>query len=87
MGREKKAKNIAEIRIYIPQYNTRDEGMDLRTRPTIDCEEGEEGAGLMRGEGVHLEHGRRVWTYAQHRMPGYEQISQEAGCIYHRCVP
>jgi len=42
--------------------------MDSRARPTIDGEEGEEGASLMRGEGVHLEHGSRVRAYARYRM-------------------
>jgi hypothetical protein len=52
-------------------------GMDSRARPTIDCEEGEEGAGLMRGEGVHLEHGRRVRAYTQYCMSSYEHISRK----------
>jgi len=47
--------------------------MDSRARPTIDSEEGKEGAGLMRSEGVHLEHGRWVRAYAQYRMSMHDQ--------------
>lgn len=51
--------------------------MDSRARPTIDSEEGKEGASLMRGEGVHLEHGGRVRTYiCATSHVRYEQISQ-----------